>query len=279
VARIRTVKPEFWTSEQVMELSALARLAFIGLWNFCDDAGVHPASAKRLKAEVFPSDEISLNEVSDLIAQMVGQGLLAEFENGGGHYWYITGWAKHQKIDKPTYRHPQPPGWTKEHKILGESLASDSQPLDAPSPSDHRVIGEDSTPEWKGKEGKEKEKKKKSPGAVAPKVSQKNLDSNASTPSVLGVRELIADGVDETHAKEWLKVRKDKRLTLTGSAWDDVKTEAQKLGITPAEAVRIAARKSWGGFEAEWALKSGIVPPANAVGSKASWETTVEMTL
>jgi hypothetical protein len=49
MARIRTVKPEFWTSEQVMELSPLARLAFIGMWNFCDDAGVHTASAKRLK--------------------------------------------------------------------------------------------------------------------------------------------------------------------------------------------------------------------------------------
>jgi hypothetical protein len=49
MARIRTVKPEFWTSEQVMNCSRDARLLFIGMWNFCDDGGNHPASAKTLK--------------------------------------------------------------------------------------------------------------------------------------------------------------------------------------------------------------------------------------
>jgi len=34
MARIRTIKPEFWTAEQVMELSRDARLLFIGMWNF-----------------------------------------------------------------------------------------------------------------------------------------------------------------------------------------------------------------------------------------------------
>lgn len=34
MARIRTIKPEFWTSEQVMGCAPLARLLFIGLWNF-----------------------------------------------------------------------------------------------------------------------------------------------------------------------------------------------------------------------------------------------------
>lgn len=51
MARIRSIKPEFWTSEQVMALSPLARLAFLGMWNFCDDAGIHPASAKTLNAQ------------------------------------------------------------------------------------------------------------------------------------------------------------------------------------------------------------------------------------
>ena len=54
MSRIRTVKPEFWTSEQIIACSPIARLLFIGLWNFCDDNGVHPASYIRLKAEVFP---------------------------------------------------------------------------------------------------------------------------------------------------------------------------------------------------------------------------------
>ena len=30
MARIRTIKPDFWTDEKVVELSAFARLLFIG---------------------------------------------------------------------------------------------------------------------------------------------------------------------------------------------------------------------------------------------------------
>jgi hypothetical protein len=46
MARIRTIRPEFWTSEQVTECSMPARLLFIGLWNFCDDGGRMPYSPK-----------------------------------------------------------------------------------------------------------------------------------------------------------------------------------------------------------------------------------------
>ena len=48
MARIRSIKPQFWTSEQIADCSSNARLLFIGLWNFCDDCGVHPASPARL---------------------------------------------------------------------------------------------------------------------------------------------------------------------------------------------------------------------------------------
>lgn len=35
--RIRTIKPEFWTDEDVLKMSNSCALFFIGLWNFCDD--------------------------------------------------------------------------------------------------------------------------------------------------------------------------------------------------------------------------------------------------
>lgn len=107
--RYRTVKPEFWSSEQVMECSPNARLAFIGMWNFCDDAGRHRASLKTLKAEVFPSDPITCDEIGKWIFELVTNGLLDEYEVDGERYWQVTGW-KHQKIDQPTYRFPGPDG-------------------------------------------------------------------------------------------------------------------------------------------------------------------------
>lgn len=35
MARIRTVKPEFYTSEQVMNMRIEARFGFLGMLNFC----------------------------------------------------------------------------------------------------------------------------------------------------------------------------------------------------------------------------------------------------
>ena len=69
---------------------------------------------------------------------------------------------------------------------------------------------------------------------------------------LVGVEQLVAEGVDKTHAADWLAVRKEKRLPLTQTCWDAVKDEAQKAGITPAEAVKVSAERPWAGFKASW---------------------------
>lgn len=107
MARIRTIKPEFWTSEQVVECSPIARLLFIGLWNFCDDGGNHPASAKSLKMLVFPGDDFSVSDVEKMVGELVVQGLLADYQGiDGKKYWHVTGWH-HQKIEKPSFKYPK----------------------------------------------------------------------------------------------------------------------------------------------------------------------------
>lgn len=63
---------------------------------------------------------------------------------------------------------------------------------------------------------------------------------------------MISEGVDQQVAKDWLTVRKAKRLPLTPTAWEETKTEAEKAGMTVAEAVRTAVKNSWGGFRASW---------------------------
>ncbi|VVM43670.1 hypothetical protein PS623_00385 [Pseudomonas fluorescens] len=105
MARIRTIKPEFWTSEQIMECSAMARLLFIGMWNFCDDAGNHPMSPKTLKALVFPGDDITALAVEALLAELVENRLITLYEAASKQYLHVNGWH-HQKIDRPTVKHP-----------------------------------------------------------------------------------------------------------------------------------------------------------------------------
>ena len=138
MARIRTIKPEFWTSEQVVECSPIARLLFVGMWNFCDDGGNHPASAKTLKMQIFPGDDIAINQVEVMVGELIEAGLLQQYTADGRNYWHVTGW-KHQKIDRPSYKYPRP---------FSDNSSNARRELDGRHP-----------PEGKGREGKGEEGK------------------------------------------------------------------------------------------------------------------------
>ncbi|STW12989.1 primosomal protein I [Klebsiella pneumoniae subsp. rhinoscleromatis] len=60
MARIRTIKPEFWTDEDMAEVSEPACLLAIGLLNYADDEGYFNANPKLIKAAVFPIREPSV---------------------------------------------------------------------------------------------------------------------------------------------------------------------------------------------------------------------------
>lgn len=105
MARIRTIKPEFWTSEQIVECSIAARLLFIGLWNFCDDAGNHPYSPKSIKMQVMPGDDYTHADISMMIDELIAQNLLVKYHADGKDYLHVTGWA-HQYIQRPVYKYP-----------------------------------------------------------------------------------------------------------------------------------------------------------------------------
>lgn len=97
MARIRTIKPDFWTDEKVVELSAFARLLFIGLWNFCDDEGRMVCSPKRIKMQIFPADAV---DCSALLGEIRGASLIRMYVVDGVEYLQVCGFEKHQKIDK-----------------------------------------------------------------------------------------------------------------------------------------------------------------------------------
>lgn len=99
MARIRTVKPEFWTDESIGECSPSARLLFLGALNFSDDHGGLDRSAKQLKAQVFPYDAL---DCEPLIQELLTHGLWVEYESSGKKYLHIKGFREHQKIDKPS---------------------------------------------------------------------------------------------------------------------------------------------------------------------------------
>jgi hypothetical protein len=164
MARIRTIKPEFASSEQIVECSTNARLLFALMWCFCDDNGIHPSSMKRLKMEVFPADDFSAEDIRAMVEELLKVGLLMEYETQGEQYLIVTGWNKHQKIDRPNAKYPLPP--------LQKST-NEQRAIDEDSTNDRRAI----TPGREGKgigvEGKGVEKEKNS--------SKKEKDSQAGS--------------------------------------------------------------------------------------------------
>lgn len=87
------------------------------------------------------------------------------------------------------------------------------------------------------------------------------LSTQAQAPASTPVRRRKTSGVssvekpDEIPAQvwsDWLQIRKAKRLPLTKTAWDAMCVEAEKVGFTPAEAVKHAVERGWAGFKASW---------------------------
>lgn len=101
MARIRTIKPEFWTDEDMAELSEPACLLAIGLLNYADDEGYFNANPKLIKAAVFPIREPSA-PIPVLIRELSNCGYLSMFSTSDGkQFGAITNFLKHQVVNKP----------------------------------------------------------------------------------------------------------------------------------------------------------------------------------
>ncbi|HQT26242.1 MAG TPA: hypothetical protein PLK99_06545 [Burkholderiales bacterium] len=99
MARIRTIKPDFWSDDSITECSVSARLLFIGTWNFADDYGNLDRSAKQIKIRVFPVDNI---DCEPLIQELITHGLLIEYSVSEKKYLHIPGFIEHQIINRPS---------------------------------------------------------------------------------------------------------------------------------------------------------------------------------
>lgn len=67
--KIRGVRPEYWTDEDIVELSIAARLLFIGMWNFACDNGHLDDKPKQLKMRILPADDCDVDELLTELAQ------------------------------------------------------------------------------------------------------------------------------------------------------------------------------------------------------------------
>lgn len=98
MARIRSIKPEFWTDGTIVQMSAMARLFYIGTWNFslCDK-GHLPDDPMGLKLRILPADNVDPHA---LIAELIAAGRLVRRRTAEGRsYLFNPRLTDHQKVD------------------------------------------------------------------------------------------------------------------------------------------------------------------------------------
>lgn len=113
--RIRTIKPEFWSSPDVAKASAVARLAYIGMWNWADDYGRGTLNLKELEGFIFPNDDIKELSVGTsenfrrVVKEVVDTFGIIIYEAHGRTYYAIPTWADHQRTErKAKSKYPAP---------------------------------------------------------------------------------------------------------------------------------------------------------------------------
>jgi hypothetical protein len=150
MARIRSVKPEFFRHEGLFEAEKATgfplRVAFAGLWTAADREGRFRWSPRALKLDCLPYDDVDFSRVLDAL---VTRGFIVRYRVDGNDYGLVPTFTKHQVInnrESPSSL-PEPD----ENNIFTREARVDDA---SPTPLVH-AQGEGKGRERKGKEGKD----------------------------------------------------------------------------------------------------------------------------
>lgn len=109
MARIRSIKPEFWDDEHLSSLPMACRLFYIGCWTFADDQGVFNANPSFLKSRIFPfDDELSVKQVKEWLTMLEDAKMIIPFTHERNSLYVIRTFSEHQKIDKRYFKRDVP---------------------------------------------------------------------------------------------------------------------------------------------------------------------------
>ncbi|MEY9848342.1 hypothetical protein ABH940_005443 [Streptacidiphilus sp. BW17] len=104
MARIRSVKPEYFESEDMAKVSLTAMLTFIGLSGQADDHGRFTANSKILYGKIWVlRDDTSPAQTEEDLDQLEAVGVICRYTGcDGRRYVHQPNWFKDQRIDKPS---------------------------------------------------------------------------------------------------------------------------------------------------------------------------------
>jgi len=122
VARIRTIKPEFFTSEDIVALTPFSRLLYVALWCEADKEGRLVWKPKTFKMRYLPGDDI---DIAGLCQELIDAKLVVLYGDGLA---YIPTFKSHQHINPRESASTLPEPSTREARVPSrQSRDSDPQ--------------------------------------------------------------------------------------------------------------------------------------------------------
>ncbi len=136
-----------------------------------------------------------------------------------------------------------------------------------------RLAAEQAAAEQEAAQAVEQDTAQATPAAEPAEAAKAAKSAKAAADPIATVA--CPDGVPVEVFADFLAVRKAKRAPLTNTAMAGIAREAQKAGITLADALAICCERGWVGFRADWhadkpAAKTAARRPAPANGDFAA---------
>jgi len=135
MARIRSIKPEFFKHEELQDLELehpgqYIMLVYAGLWTQCDKNGVFPCKARTVKNEILPYINFDMQKTLDILEK---GGFFTKHTSGGRDYGYIPKFSKYQypgkaEKDGPAKYPPPPAEIANAEPFQGASRQESEQP-------------------------------------------------------------------------------------------------------------------------------------------------------
>lgn len=116
MARIRTIKPEFFRHEALQDLEAdnpgcHVMLVFAGIWGHCDKAGRFRWKPRTLKLDILPFLDFDMGRTLELLRSA---GFIRHYKVGSDEYGDVPSFEEHQRIGgkeaQEPEKHPEFPG-------------------------------------------------------------------------------------------------------------------------------------------------------------------------
>ena len=239
MARIRTIKPDFFRHEGLFEAEQTEgmplRVAFAGLWTACDREGRFVWAPRQLKLDCLPYDDVDFAQVLEMLRT---RGFVVKYSVQGKEYGCIPSWDQHQVINNREAA-SRIPELIESHPLTRAARVPDASPTRHDSAQGER----------KGKEGKGKEVE----GAEAAPSASSSAPSNERKratripgdwkPNERNVADAKALGLYDTDIERQARRFRDFWLGKSGqnatkADWDAtwrnwVDKEAEHLGRTP----------------------------------------------